>query len=75
MMSGTGPARQQVLKYELEAVDKGRLELEVPLDVGARVLVLVIPESDDRARELQAAASSSLGFWDNPIDDEVWNDA
>lgn len=25
--------------------------------------------------ELLAASESSLAFWDNPVDDEVWNDA
>jgi len=25
--------------------------------------------------DLLAAAESSLGFWDNPFDDEDWNDA
>lgn len=25
--------------------------------------------------ELLEAAESSLAFWDNPIDDEVWNNA
>jgi hypothetical protein len=30
-----------------------------------------MPELD----RLALVAQSSLGFWDNPIDDEVWNDA
>lgn len=25
--------------------------------------------------DLETASQSSMGFWDNPIDDEVWNDA
>ena len=24
-------------------------------------------------KELEHASGSSMGFWDNPIDDEVWN--
>lgn len=30
-----------------------------------------VPPGDD----LLKAAESSLAFWDNPVDDEVWNDA
>jgi len=26
-------------------------------------------------RDLEDASQSSMGFWDNPIDDEVWNNA
>jgi len=33
------------------------------------------PESTDTFDDLVAAAESSLGFWDNPYDDEGWNDA
>jgi hypothetical protein len=44
-----------------------------PSDTQIRIVTAVNPncESD----ELVAAATSSLGFWDNPIDDEDWNDA
>lgn len=30
-----------------------------------------VPPNEDMLK----AAESSLAFWDNPIDDEVWNDA
>ena len=26
-------------------------------------------------KELEHASASSMDFWDNPIDDEVWNNA
>jgi len=29
----------------------------------------------DHFADLLAASESSLAFWDNPIDDEVWNSA
>jgi hypothetical protein len=32
-------------------------------------------ESADDFNDLLSAAESSLGFWDNPWDDEDWNDA
>ena len=64
-----------VLKYEVEVGDQGRLELTVPFAPGARVVVYVRREGDKSFTDLTAAAESSLGFWDNPLDDEDWNDA
>jgi hypothetical protein len=29
----------------------------------------------DEFRDFEEASQSAMGFWDNPIDDEVWNDA
>jgi len=34
---------------------------------------LLEKERQGVAQDLQAASLSSTGFWDNPIDDEVWN--
>jgi len=31
-------------------------------------------EDDDLLYEMMRASESSLGFWDNDIDDEAWND-
>jgi len=62
-----------LLKYELEVGDQGRVELNVPYAPGARVVVYVVPEGEDRFADLTAAAESSLDFWDNPMDDEDWN--
>lgn len=66
---------QTAFKYEVEVQDQGRVEIQVPLSSGARVVVIVIPESQDSFGDLVAAADSSLGFWDNPLDDEDWNNA
>ena len=63
------------LKYDAEVQDNGRLELTVPLPAGARVIVFVIEEPDGETTDLIAAAESSLAFWDNPWDDEDWNNA
>ena len=63
------------LKYEVEVGDQGRVELIVPFAPGARVIVYVRPEGHECVADLTAAAESSLGFWDNPLDDEDWNDA
>ena len=66
---------QTALKYEVEVRDQGRVEVQVPFAPGARVVVFVIPEPQETFGDLMAAAESSLGFWDNPLDDEDWNDA
>ena len=72
---------QTALKYDVKVVEKGRLNLRVPLPVGARVTVFVIEEMKmierftDSFDDLLAASQSSLGFWDNPFDDEDWNNA
>lgn len=63
------------LKYELEVPEDGRVELQVPLPGGSRITVFVVAEPADEAEDLVLAAESSLDFWDNPYDDEDWNDA
>jgi glutamine amidotransferase PdxT len=45
------------------------------IPAGEYVTVVVISEPADTFDDLLAAAESSLGFWDNPCDDEDWNDA
>ncbi len=66
---------QIALKYEMEVSDGGRLELETPLSKGTRVVLFVVRESPDDFSDLTKASESTLEFWDNPIDDEEWNDA
>ena len=65
---------QQALKYEAEVQAHGKLELTVPFPAGSRVAVFVIEESSGFG-DLLSAAQSSLDFWNNPYDDEDWNDA
>jgi hypothetical protein len=66
---------QPAFKYELEVQEGGKVELNVPLSRGAWVAVFVVEEPKDDLSDLLLAAQSSLDFWDNPIDDEVWNNA
>jgi len=61
-------------KYKLEVQEGGRVELRVPLPKGTRIAVFVMEESEDNFSDL-VLAQSTLDFWNNPIDDEVWNDA
>jgi hypothetical protein len=66
---------QTALKYEVEVMEEGRVELRVPVPRGARIVVFVIEETGDTFDDLLSAAQSSLDFWNNPIDDEDWNHA
>ena len=55
---------------------EGRVELHVPLQAGSHVVVYVSQEPVAEAvDDLLAAASTSLDFWDNALDDEDWNHA
>ena len=65
----------KALRYQAEVLDDGRVEVRVPFPAGSHVTVLVLPEHPDDAADLVHAAQTSLGFWDNPLDDEDWNDA
>jgi len=67
--------QQTALKYDIEVKDGGRLELEVPLAPGVHVTVFVIESPDGDPDDLVLASQNSLEFWDNPLDDEDWNDA
>ena len=66
---------QTALKYDLEVLEEGRVELRVPFPPGAHVTVFVVEEPADTFDDLLLAAESSLDFWDNPLDDEDWNHA
>ena len=74
-MIATNSGPQAALKFETEVGSDGTLELQVPSVAGERVVVFVIPESAESFQDLTAAAQSSLEFWDNPLDDEDWNNA
>ena len=65
---------QTALKYEVEVMEDGRVELHVRLPAGAHVTVYIIKEPRDVSNDLLSASQSSLEFWDNSLDDEDWND-
>jgi hypothetical protein len=62
-------------RYDLQVPAGGRIEVQVPLPAGANVTVYVVEHADAELDELVAASQSSTSFWDNPEDDEDWNDA
>jgi hypothetical protein len=64
---------QNAFKYHAEVGPGGKVEVNVPIPHGTKVEVLVLaPEKDDFS-DLVNAASANLDFWDNPWDDQDWN--
>ena len=63
------------LKYDVEVTEAGRVEVQGPFSPGEHVTIFVVKEVMDPFDELLQAAHSSLDFWDNPFDDEDWNEA
>jgi hypothetical protein len=51
------------------------VEFDVPFLPGTHVIVFVVEESTDTFDYLLEAAQSNLDFWNNPFDDEDWNNA
>ncbi len=68
---------QPAMKYDAVVQSDGQIAIAVPFAPGKRVVVFVIQVTDggDTFQDLTQAASSSLAFWDNPFDDEDWNNA
>ncbi len=67
----------QALRYVVEVGAEGRLALPlISLKEGTSVeIIVLVREQEEDTSDLLAASTSSLSFWDNPVDDEVWNDA
>ena len=66
---------QTALKYDLEVMEEGRVDLRVPFPPGVRVTIFVIEEPAEGFDDLVAASQTSLDFWNHPFDDEDWNNA
>ncbi len=62
------------LKYDVEVDANGQVQLTVPFPAGSLVTVFVL-EAGESFADLLFASESSLDFWDNPLDDEDWNNA
>ena len=67
----------EALKYRAEVGADGevtlpRLRLSQGTPVGIIVLVRASEDEDDG---LLRASVKTMDFWDNPVDDEVWNKA
>ena len=66
---------QSAVKCEAEVQLGGRVEITVPFATGSRVVLFVVGEQEALEQDLLTASESTLGFWDNPLDDEDWNRA
>lgn len=77
MMIETTRTLQPAIQYEIEVQSSGRVELPGPFTPGARLIVFVIQAEPqgETFHDLVAASTSSTDFWDNPLDDEDWNNA
>jgi hypothetical protein len=63
----------KALKYMAEVDPRGRIKLpRLRLKRGSRVEVIIL-EHEEEDIALLNAAETSLAFWDNPTDDEIWN--
>lgn len=68
-------AQQTALKFDAEVGEDGRVEFNVPLAPGVHVTVFVIESPNGGFSDLLSASQDNLDFWDNPLDDEDWNNA
>nr|BAL57401.1 hypothetical protein HGMM_F50D11C10 [uncultured Acetothermia bacterium]BAL59783.1 hypothetical protein HGMM_OP4C419 [Candidatus Acetothermum autotrophicum] len=65
----------KALRHYTQVTPDGTVRLpKLPFKKGTLVEVIVLP-LEKHAEEWLQAAESSLDFWDNPIDDETWNNA
>ena len=68
----------QALKYKAEVGPEGEVKLpRLSLTQGTAVEVIVlVRESEGEDQEgFRRLAAKTMDYWDNPIDDEVWNNA
>jgi len=68
-------ASQLPLRYDVDVPPDGRIEVQLPLPAASHVTVYVVEKPEAELEDLAAASASSTDFWDNPQDDEDWNDA
>jgi hypothetical protein len=66
---------QNAYKSEAKFGPGGKLDLMIPVEEGTPVEVLILVPPQETFEDLLSAAGSSTEFWDNPFDDEDWNNA
>ena len=65
----------EALKFYVKIGEDGKIDLpELGKLKGRRAEIIILPLKEN-FEDLLIASQSSLGFWDNPIDDEIWNNA
>lgn len=65
----------KAFRYEATIGPEGKVEISVPLPAGTPVEVVILGPEQDSIDDFLHAAASSTAFWDNPLDDEDWNNA
>jgi hypothetical protein len=63
------------LRFDIQVPPDGRIEVQLPQAAGSQVTMYVVEQQDGLMEELAAASVSSTDFWNNPEDDEDWNNA
>lgn len=65
----------RALKYYTKVKRGGKVEIpQVPLTPGTVVEVILL-ETNGEFQDLIKASETSTSFWNNSIDDKIWNDA
>jgi hypothetical protein len=67
----------EALKFYAKISEEGRIELpELWKLKGRRAEIIILPlVEEEEFEDLLMASERGLDFWDNSIDDEIWNDA
>lgn len=68
----------QALTYNAKVGAEGEVTLpRLHLNPGTplEIIVLVREPDSEGQEELRALAAKTMDYWDNPVDDEVWNNA
>lgn len=70
----------EALKYRVEVGADGEVILpRLRLSPGTAIEIIVLVQEREQEGEdqegLRRLSAETMGFWNNPIDDEVWNNA
>ena len=67
----------QAIRYVAEVNEEGRVTLpRLALRQGTSVEVIVlVQDTQSETHNLLSASESSLSFWDNKVDDRIWDNA
>jgi hypothetical protein len=64
----------EALKFYTNIGEDGKINLpKIEKLRGRRAEIIILPV-EEGFEDLLIASDSSLDFWNNPIDDEIWND-
>ena len=61
------------LKFYVNIGENGKIDLPELGKLKGRMAEIIILPLEQSFEDLLSASQSSLGFWDNPIDDKIWN--